>query len=424
MLINFSITNFKSIKEKITFSMEPVGKVKEHPGHIAKREGKKLLKSAIIYGRNGAGKSNLIEALGALKGITQFVGGIENGDKVKKIPQYIPFKLDGKTVNQPVIFEINFMASNGMEYNYYIEFTADKIIKEVVRQKKLLNPLFEREGDMIIGKRKEYDEQLGVIEKGLFINQTVISKLATEKIEELLPVFSFFSGTLVGLDFNHSSFSDVAIVGIIHMLKLPGFSEISKKLNQLICLADLAIERFEIVPKSSTDKIYKSQKIWETYNKEAAESGLNYKIIFIHKDNKGKEVKFEFEEESSGTQKFFHIAFWIIAQFEAKGVLYLDEMDQSLHPELTKLLIEIIQDSKLNPNSAQLIFASHDVTQLSSMLFRRDEIWFAEKDDLSATTYYTLSDIKGVRPSVNYEKYYLKGAFGASPVINKKDLDW
>ena len=108
---------------------------------------------------------------------------------------------------------------------------------------------------------------------------------------------------------------------------------------------------------------------------------------------------------------------------EEGDIILVDELDKSLHPLLTKTLIALFNNNKTNPNNAQLIFASHDASLLNSKIFRRDQIWFVEKDVFGASKYYSLADLKGVRKNIPFEKYYLQGAFGGIPIINDFELN-
>src|SRR5690606_21899639 len=114
----------------------------------------------------------------------------------------------------------------------------------------------------------------------------------------------------------------------------------------------------------------------------------------------------------------------IIEALRDGDVLIVDELDKSLHPLLTRVLIKLFNNKKTNPKNAQLIFASHDVSLLTNEIFRRDQITFCDKNEEGASNYYSLADIKGVRKELSYEKYYLKGIFGATPSINEYELDF
>ena len=144
-----------------------------------------------------------------------------------------------------------------------------------------------------------------------------------------------------------------------------------------------------------------------------------YEILAQHKTKAGNDVFFPMTTESMGTQKLLYVGSVIAFTLEKGGIIIIDELDKSLHPQLTKMLIQLFHNPKTNPKGAQLILASHDATLLSSDLFRRDQIWFAEKETNGSSYYYALSDLKDVRAGVPYEKYYLKGAFGAVPMLDE-----
>ncbi|MBA3900376.1 MAG: ATP-binding protein [Bacteroidetes bacterium] len=131
---------------------------------------------------------------------------------------------------------------------------------------------------------------------------------------------------------------------------------------------------------------------------------------------------FEIEEESTGTKSLFVIGGIILDALETGKVLVVDEFEKNLHPGITQFLIKLFHNPLTNPRNAQLIFATHDITQLSHDNFRRDQVWFSEKNEFGATTIYQCSDIKGIRLGTPLDKWYSTGRFGATPIINDVDF--
>ena len=163
-------------------------------------------------------------------------------------------------------------------------------------------------------------------------------------------------------------------------------------------------------------------------SKQAILDRYKYQIRTIHKlfegDDEVGEVQFRLNDESTGTLKLLAIGGLILEALYEGQLLIIDELDKSLHPKLTRALINIFQNPRKNPNNAQLIFATHDVSLLDSIKFRRDQIWIVEKEFHGSSSIYSLSDIAGVRKDVPFDKWYLEGRFGGTPVINEFELDF
>ena len=157
------------------------------------------------------------------------------------------------------------------------------------------------------------------------------------------------------------------------------------------------------------------QGVKEKMIRDLQEKGVPL-IRFQHRDNQDHPVFFHFSDESDGTQKLFAFSGPWLDVLEKGRILFVDELDTSLHPLLVRFLIENFHNEKTNKNNAQLVFTTHDTSILDTDLFRRDQIWFVEKDRENATKLYPLSDFSP-RKGEAIEKWYLKGRYGALPVI-------
>ena len=131
---------------------------------------------------------------------------------------------------------------------------------------------------------------------------------------------------------------------------------------------------------------------------------------------------FDIEDESAGTQSLLFMAGLILDALDEGSVIIVDEFEKNLHPGITQYLIKLFQNPITNPNHAQLLFATHDITQLNNQVFRRDQVWFTEKDEKGITTIFRCSEIKGLRLNTPIDKWYSSGRLGATPIIN--DLDF
>jgi len=425
MLIDFSITNFRSIKEKQVFSMMPVAKVKERAENICTGNDFKLLKSMVIYGRNGSGKSNLLLAFKAL----QYLVNESSEFKVDNVIRaYEPFRLDADYKDKPVTFEINFYAQNGMRYSYSIVYDRKKILNESLYyypgRKKA--KLFIREE----GKQIEIGDTLPLsykkIEDGLYPNQLFLSKIGTEKVEALIAPYTFLANQLTTHIVHDTGYDNMLIQVISNLMTESENAYIKEGINKLLHVADIGINGISV--KENKEEDFKFPDSIDAEIKRKFLEQWKYQVRAKHNVYKNGvltgEIEFDMEEESTGTKKLLAIGGMIIEALRDGDILIIDELDKSLHPLLTKALINVFNNSKTNPNNAQLIFASHDVSLLTNEIFRRDQITFCEKNKEGASNYYSLANIKGVRKEVSYEKYYLKGAFDRMSAINEYKLDF
>ncbi|MER0439044.1 ATP-binding protein [Emticicia sp. W12TSBA100-4] len=398
MLIDFSVTNYRSIKDKQTFSMQPIKRIDELPEHIINNGKHSALSSAIIYGRNASGKSNLLRAMGAL---IDLVNHSQRNKLGKKIEKYEPFKLDRNSINLPTEFEITFLTRKSIKYTYKIIFESENIILESLfsfpngREKKIFireqNKKIDFGNDIKIGR-------LNDIAETLFPNQAFLAKMMifSDKVFDELSIF-FMSYIELAEEEDLLEYDSELSIS-------KGFKERHKK---ILDAGDTGIIGFkEIEEIVNGEKVLKFKPLHNLYQ--------NGSIVGT--------AYFDLEDESLGTRKLLGLTERIGNALDDGGTIIIDEFNNSLHPLLTKTLINLFHNPKTNPNGAQLIFATHDVSLLDNELFRRDQIWFSEKGNDGASTYYSLADLKGIRAGVPLEKYYLKGAFGATPIINEHDL--
>lgn len=401
MLIDFSVTNFKSIKEKQTFSMIPAAKVKELPQNVLQKGNQSLLASTVIYGKNASGKSNLLKALNTLFSMVRLTG--IKSDNFHLF--YSPFLLADE--REPIIFDLNFIGYKGVRYNYFLSYDAQGIIKET------LSAYFSRKASLIFNRERDKISEVGegikslvfkALENATYEQQTILSKVKDFKIDALSEPYETlknYTASVFQDDINN--FTSILSWKFVHEQN----PKTKKWVEQLLKIADTDVNGF-------------SFKLMDI-DKQTLLNG--YEILTQHKTASGKDVFFPIDMESSGTQKLLYVGTIIAFTLEQGGVVIIDELDKSLHPLLTKTLIRLFHNPKTNPKGAQLIWASHDATLLSGDLFRRDQIWFAEKEKDGTSYYYALSDLKDVRASVPFEKYYLKSAFGAAPMIDEFEME-
>lgn len=425
MLIDFSVRNFRSIKDKQVFSMQPLGKVKELEVNTFKSSSKQFLKTSIIYGGNASGKSNLILAMRALSYLVKSSSLLKNEDM---IPAYEPFLLDHTAAVAPVEFEINFIAKNGIRYNYVVSFSKKEILHESLYFYPGSQPakLFDKKSGSKISIGESLGGDISNIEAKLLPNQLLLSKSANEKIESLEPVHAFFRRHF----FVFNSSSDFAEQGLIRSftkrIHKNKSERVKDNVNQLLQFADIGITGISIKEHSEEEFNFPKDLDDRIKRNFVDENRLQVRSHHdVYSDGKVVgDIGFSLDQESKGTQKLLAIGSMFIEGLRDGDVVIVDELDNSLHPMLTRALVNMFHSPRTNPKNAQLIFASHDVSLLSAEIFRRDQIYFAEKNSLGYSMYHSLGDIKGVRKGLSYEKYYMRGAFGGTPVLNEFFLNF
>lgn len=446
MLIEFTVENFGSIKEPVTFSMLASADKSSHPENtfVCEALGKKenrLLKFASIHGANASGKTNLFKAL---EFIEYLVLTSHKNQKGNKIPVN-PFKLDLTYLSKPSSFDIMFVHNN-IKYNYGVKLDAEKIHEEYLyywpkgRKIKLFERWNVNEFDLNLNSGSKLSEK-EKLKQEIYLEETLdnilfLSQATKLKNEVLSEVFDWFD---CGLDIltNHTSLNSLTT----ELIKIDPDAQniITKYLN----LADFGISTFNI-KESLFDKQIKEKTeqikndLIEIFTKYgvARESIINkqysilldekrYKVKTYHKGKnfRGEDIEVEFDitDESDGTQKYYGIVGSIILALRLGNTIFIDEMDLRLHPLLTKSLISLFNDPEINKKNAQLVFTTHDINLLDLKLFRRDQIWFTEKDEYGETNLYSLDDFSE-RKDIDLQTRYLQGRYGAIPFINKDIL--
>jgi hypothetical protein len=401
MLLEFTVGNFLSFKDKKTFSLE-AGSISELKENIVKEGKYKVLRSAVIYGANSSGKSNFIKALDFM------VEAIKNSSKLNSTDKLNvkQFLLNTETEKEPSFFEVLFIDS-GNRYRYGFELDNDKIHSEwlylLADNSKKEVPYFIRNYQGI-GVTDIFEDAKGLETKtrdnGLFIS------LADQFNIEIAKKVMLF------IDLNLKVISGIEHKGNISMTK--SFYEFDdnykKKVEKFIKNLNLGFLNF-IVEINNEDALFEN-KIKTSHRKFDKFGNLDSIVDFKLKD-----------QESSGTNKLFDIVGYIVYSLEFGGVLVIDELDSKLHPILTQEIIKLFNNPETNPNNAQLIFTTHDTNLLGANLFRRDQIWFTEKDDFEATDMYSLLEFKDadgntIRKDRSFEKDYIRGRYGAIPYIS------
>lgn len=406
MLSQFTVKNYKSIRDEVTLDMQAAA-ISEHEDRIIKIEdnGKVLeffLPVSVIYGPNGGGKSNVLEALHALEAkVRRPICAVCPDEgcsfKGRKMP-IKPFLFSEKTKDEPTEFEV-FFRTKIAEYRYILHVKEEKIIYESLDRVKFetgrQSSLFERTGNVIslkgvFSKLKISDEMAGTLPFLSYLGITY------EKNEVVSDVLSWFEHGIYFLNYgNPMQEMSTAIAQS---------DELKQLILKMIKEMDLDIDDFRVEEKEDNIEVYMKHNV-DGYMEELT--------LF---------------EESSGIQKIFGVLPVVADSLVSGRTLVIDELDAKVHPLLLKYIIELFTNPVSNRKGAQLIFTSHDLSTMNSNVFRRDEIWFVAKGNQQNTKLYSLVEFKNkngvsVRKDAKFDKQYLEGKYGADPYL-KKIIDW
>lgn len=386
MLLQFSVTNHRSIKNTAVISMKAAADKTMKEVLISPDGKKELVPVMAIYGANAAGKSNVIHALLMMR--EMICGSLAKPLKGAELP-YEPFAFTDYC-KKPTELDIIYY-HNGIRYSYGFSFDREKIISEY-----LYHWPNGREALIFSREKNRYEFRESIQEQLTLAGRTSENRLYLTSSSEwncaqTEKAYMWFRNNLNGLI--ESGISDATTIEAIRK----GGEEKQRILKEML-LADLGICNVEV-----------------TGTKEKPVISTVHQLT----DDNGKQKKFTLllGQESVGTQRFFsRIGMWIEAM-NSGSVLVVDEIEASMHPLITRHLIEMIQDQAINKNHAQLIFTTHDTGLLDLKLLRRDQIWFAEKDKKNMQTdIYALTEFSP-RKDENIARGYLQGRYGAIPFI-------
>lgn len=397
MLIRFSFKNFKSFKNENCLDMEATS-LKEHEYNVTKLDSGEYLKVSAIYGANASGKTNVLQAFDYMKKRI-----LVSDDSKKNSP------IDEENVysfminNDPIALEVEILAKNNKIYKYGFELVKDNIISEWLYEKRVnkFYSIFERENNNVkMMKDNKLSKLANIDERTLFLN--IYSKIDKDN-EDFNNVYDWFVNSTY-LDLGNPNFE--RFINNRVSLKILSDENYKKELLKFIKTFDCGIEGIKTTPDSI--EVVKSN------------NGI-IDIEVIHKGENGELKALPFYLESNGTRKMFHLFDFFMDALKNGMVLFVDELDAKLHPLLTRYIINLFHNSDTNKGNGQLIYSTHDTINLNKDTFRRDEIWFAEKDKDGISTIYSLADYKindvKVRNDATYNKDYLSGRYGAIPVL-------
>lgn len=428
MLLEFSITNFRSIKDRQTFSMLTSSRVKKRdnaPFVLENYKNMKVLKTAVLYGKNNSGKSNVLKAFEVLMNLVTKSDGFKIGESIKANEFFL---FDKETLNQNTIFEIDFIADNQIYYHYEVEFSKKEIIKEKLlfhpKNVKKLNSeeVFSREKNTIsYGKNLKENKKntLEGISQSILDNQLLLSLSATKRINEHFEnAYLFFSKKVKVFSFDNDFEEQIFAKRTIKLLREN--EDYLKKVNDLLKALDTGILKLEI-QENSIEQFKFLNSIPDEDKNQLIEL-LKFNIEAQHRYFDGeKEIGIKnapLTIESDGTRKLFSLLPIMIDAFENGHILMIDELDKSLNPYWTKFLIKMFYNDQFNKNNTQLVFVSHDAAQIQEIVFAKDQINIVDKDYFGKTEITRFADFTGVRKDIPFDKWYLSGRLGGVPVID------
>jgi AAA15 family ATPase/GTPase len=394
--------------------------ISELKTNISTFRAQKILRSAVIYGANSSGKSNLIKALERMREVVLASVRLNDTDEL----DYSPYLLSTETENQPTFFEIIFW-QDLTRYRYGFEYNLNQIVNEWLftgKSETKEKPLFLRTTEGI-GVDAKFKEGKGN-ESKTNNNRLFVSLVAQLGGDISKKVLEFFNGYNVLSGLEHNDYTGFT-TRMLHK-NLNGCDE-SLELYQKLKLGFQDIKAIESdfnpleIPENIPDKL-RVKLIKDLSGKRT----ISLKTVHNKFDKKGKIVDLvlldKLKNESEGTNKIIDLSGPIFDTLKLGKALIIDELDAKLHPLITMRIVELFNSPESNPNNAQLIFATHDTNLLGEELFRRDQIWFTEKDEQEQTDLYSLYDFNlpdgsKVRTDSNLEKNYIRGRYGAIPFI-------
>ncbi len=434
MLVEFSVQNYRSFKERVTLSMVAAklrssDKQLDTDNVIEVNNKLALLRSGLIYGANASGKSNLVQALHFMRDFV--ANSAREGQATDMIPVK-PFSLNTSTIDQPSAFEVVFLL-DGVQYRYGFAATSQKVTEEWLYfvPTRVEVELFTRDTDGIYVKDR-FRECRGLEEmtrdNALFLS--VSAQFNKPVAKRLLQWFTM----------NCRALNTIGDEGYLPFtISCIAKGRYKKQIVELVRRLDLGIRDISVIEEPIKEKKdAKSSNLGKERVSPGADisisSNMDTQLEFVtyhaQRDNEGNIVReipfFGHLMESEGTRKVIALLVPILDVLTNGWTLFIDEIDTRMHPLITSEIIRLFNSPETNPKNAQLICVTHDTNLLDRRRFRRDQIYFMEKDGNEATRLYSLAEFKlpsikgkgrSIRNDASYEKDYIQGRYGAIPYL-------
>lgn len=420
MLVEFRVKNFRSLRNEQALSLVASKDKSLRDTHTVSTgigAAPSLLRSVVVYGANAGGKSNLIKALQYMRGVVAESATALQPGQVFSVQ---PFRLDSSSASQPTEFEVTFLL-DGVRYQYGFSLTPQRIVGEHLLVYKAFKPQrwFERRYDATIGK-DIYDfgsglkGQKSVWESATRANSLFLSMAVQLNSEQLRPVFDWFLDRLV-------IFNEITPLTPQVTVQMLRQTEGKKAICNFLTAADISIADIDVVTRKVPGQAVHFDLVagkTEVRSEEMEENELR----FHHATEQGNAV-FGLADESGGTRNLLFLTGPVLDILSKGLTLVIDELDTSLHTLLVRRLVQLFHNPEFNTGGAQLVFTTHDTSLLDAPnLFRRDQVWFVEKDREQASTLYGLSDFSP-RKNEALERGYLMGRYGGLPLLGDWDRE-
>lgn len=407
MLIEFSVKNFLSFKDKAILSMEK-GNGDENIDNIIFNDITDLVKNAAIYGANASGKSNILKAFTCAILMIRNSNLMSVGEKWSYIK---PFLFDETSKNKPSEFEFTFITNN-VKYKYFFSADQNRIYEEsldVYNSQKPTN-IFTRK-DTNIYEFSNDKNKLASLAANNTENKLFLSTATTWNYEKTKDAFLWFTKTIDTYD----SFNKIMDKDLIDYSENEELKKFSLK---LLKEADILIKSISVnYEEKEMEGTIADMPIIPIVKKVDIE--LEHEVV--DEENNNHTYKLNFKDESSGTKVLFAFAPFLKRAFEETKVIIVDELEKSMHPKLVEFIVKLFNNKDINKVNSQLIFTTHATNLLNLEILRRDQIWFVEKNPLNGNSELYPLDSFSVRKDENIQKGYINGRYGAVPFI--KDID-
>jgi AAA15 family ATPase/GTPase len=431
MLLRFGVENHRSIRNYQELLLTAAS-FKEGASRLLQSADARVRTVPVValYGANASGKSTLLDALRFMRRAVKF--SHSRGDAIGDKTPHEPFALDDVSNSRPSRYDID-IELDGTRFHYGFTLDGTKFNEEWLyaiplnKSRKTRQTWFHRTDDgqpIYFGKELKGENKL--IEKIVRSNSLFLSAAAQNAHVQLSKLYEYITSKInvISTEVNPMALGP----------QIAGFFQRHKDLEggalEFLRVADIGIAgvKYEYVEMSEKTKNFVEEfKVFlnrhDIPSEPDADERLKRKASFMHRGVDSKEYRLELESESAGTRAILSAIGPILDALRSGGVLLIDELSNSLHPLMSRKLVDLFNDKSVNVGAAQLIFTTHDTNLLCGGMFRRDQIWFAEKDREGATHFFPLTEIS-VDQRDNLEKGYLQGRFGAIPFFSKFDVQW
>lgn len=425
MILGLKFRNFKSYRDEAEFSFHALSN-DALPGNYTSVElsngtTERVLHSAVVLGANASGKSNVAQAFRALNYMVRHSRDFGRGNDIEA---YEPFAFDETSENCSVEIEVEVATISG-RFKYEIAYNKKAVTKEalflIIGEREEL--LFQREGDaenlfhrISFGSGWNHPSPEWASME-LMGNHLLLSEISSKQAYELNDVYDALAYINVFVSrVNMKTINDKIAPQIIKSSD----TELFKRLVRMIQVADLGIQNMKMI-RHSDEEFHIPDFVSENQRRRMIEENRwEFQMLhkFIDKDRRESGRSWDLREESAGTRNLLGVGALILSVLEMGSLLVYDELNIALHPEITRLLINLFQNPEANPNHAQLLFTTHDASLIGESLLRADQVWIAEKDDIGCSHLYSIQDFENVPIIPPMEQWYRAGRFGGLPKIN------